>query len=150
MGNCNCNLKNSHYKSSSEFYNTATQAVGAAVTPLALTGSEITDTGVSICMQNDAIRIEHSGLYRIHGCVNFNATTAGSVTAQMYLNGLPMAETVRISTVSVGNNLIQLDTVRSFRTMCGQTPQNIQFMIVTDGTAAGSVTFVSGNVVKEA
>lgn len=150
MGNCNCNMKNSHYKSSSEFYNTATQTVGATVTPLALTGSEITDTGVSICLQNDAIRIEHSGLYRIHGTINFNATTAGSVTAQMYLNGLPMSETARIITAAVGNNLIEFDTIRSFRTMCGQSPQNIQFMIMTDGTAVGSVTFVSGNVIKEA
>lgn len=150
MGNCNCNLKDRHYKSSTEFYNNSTQSVGATMAPMNLQGTEITDTGVSLDLEQNSIVIQHSGLYRIHGTVSFNATTAGAVTVQMYLNGLPLPETLRIKTVAVGNNLIELDTIRGFRTSCGQNPQRIQFMIMTDGTAAGNVTFVSGNALKEA
>lgn len=150
MGNCNCNLKSNHYKSCRQFYNAATQAVGTSFAPLALTGAEVTDTGVSIGMNGNAIQIEHSGLFRISGTISFLATTAGVVTAEMYINGIPASETMRIRTVEVGNNQIDFETIRSFRTMCGQNPQNVQFMIMTDGTAAGSVTFVSGNAIKEA
>lgn len=150
MNGCNCSMKNRHYKSATQFYNASTQEVSSTVSALALVGTEVTDTGVSLDLKSNGIEIEHSGLYRITAFINFNATTAGSVTAQMYLNGVPLPDTLRIQTVAVGNNGIDLQTVRSFRTMCGQNPQTVQIMIGTDGTAAGSVTFVSGNALKEA
>lgn len=149
MANCNC-MKDRHYKSSTQFYNTTSQVIGSAMAPLTLLGTEVTDTGVSLDTTSNAVEIQHSGLYRITGAVGINVTTAGNVTVQIYADGVPLSETARIITASAGYHLISVDTIRQFRTFCGQNPASVQIMVMGDGTAAGDVTFVSGNVLKEA
>ncbi len=149
MASCNC-MKDRHYKSSAQFYNTATQTIGSTMAPLNLIGTEVTDSGVSLETSANAIEIQHSGLYRITADVGVNATTAGNITIQLYQNGVPMSETVRIITASVGYHLVSINTIRQFKTFCGQNPASIQVMAMTDGTAVGNVTFISGNALKEA
>ena len=111
MANCNC-LKNPHYKSSAQFYNTAAQTIGSAAAALNLLGSEVTDTGASVKVLPAAIEIEHGGLYQIEFAVNINATAAGEVSLQMAKNGIPLQETKRTQTLAVGDSVMETGTDR--------------------------------------
>lgn len=147
MANCNC-LKNPHYKSSAQLYNTSSQTLGGTPEALNLLGAEVTDTGASVKMLPAAIEIEHGGLYQIELAVNINATTAGAVSIQLEKNGVALQETKRTQTLAVGNAVMETGTVRYLATCCCQDPTQIQLLINTDGTAAGEVTLVSGCIVK--
>lgn len=149
MASCNC-MKDRHYKSSLQLYNASAQTIGTAMAPIALSGSDVTDTGVSLGSTANAVEILHSGLYRITADIGLNVTTAGDITVQMYQDGVPMPETARIITASTGYHTVSIDTVRRFGTFCGQNPVLIQLMAMTDGTAVGSVSLVSVNALKEA
>ncbi len=149
MGCCN-DMKDRHYKSATQFFNTAPQTLGSTMAPLALLGTEVTDTGVSLDTQSNAIEIQHSGLYRITGSVGVNVTTAGTITVQMYAGGVPLPETLRTITAAVGYHVVAMDAIRHFRTFCGQNAVQIQIMAMTDGTAAADATLVAGNALKEA
>ena len=147
MANCNC-LKNPHYKSSAQFYNTAAQTIGSAAAALNLLGSEVTDTGASVKVLPEAIEIEHGGLYQIEFAVNINATAAGEVSLQMAKNGIPLQETKRSQTLAVGDAVMETGTVRYLATCCCQEPTRIQLLINAEGAAAGTVNLVSGCIVK--
>lgn len=147
MANCNC-LKNPHYKSSSQFYNTTVQAIAETATPLSLLGTEVTDTGASVNVLPTAIQIDHGGLYQIEIAISVNATTAGAVSVALAKNGSVLPETRRTETLAAGNGVIETGTVRYMSACCCQEPTQIQVLVNGDGTAAGNVTLVSGCIVK--
>ena len=95
--------KNSHYKSAVQFNNTAVQDVTVDVTataPLTVAlGTKITDTGVSLDLDGNAIDVEHSGLYRLSADFNVLGTTAGRLGVALTLDGQVLIETVRLFNV---------------------------------------------------
>lgn len=142
-----CINKNPHYKSTSEFYNATTQKLTSTATPLNLIGTQVTNTGVAVDTSGTTIDIKYSGTYAVSASVIADITTAGDVTVQLYANGVPLPETLRTVTMAVGNNVIDIDTVRFFKASCADSTQ-VQIYINTDGTAVGNVSMVSGNIVK--
>ena len=142
-----CINKNPHYKSTTEFYNATSQALTSTGSPLNLIGTQVTNTGVAVDTSGTAIDIKYSGTYAVKVSVVVDATTAGDVTLQLYANGTPLPETLRTVTLAVGNNVIDIDTVRFLKASCSESAQ-VQIYAKTDGTAVGSVTMVSGNTVK--
>ncbi len=142
-----CINKNPHYKSTSEFYNATAQTLTSNAAPLNLIGSQVTNTGVAVDTSGTTIDIKYSGTYAVKASVIADITTAGDVTVQLYANGVPLPETLRTVTLAVGNNAIDIDTVRFFKASCADSAQ-VQIYVNTDGTAVGSVAMISGNVVK--
>ena len=142
-----CINKNPHYKSTSEFYNATTQTLTSTPTPMNLIGTQVTNTGVAVDTSGTTIDIKYSGTYAVSASVIADITTAGDVTVQLYANGVPLPETLRTVTMAVGNNVIDIDTVRFFKASCADSTQ-VQIYINTDGTAVGNVSMVSGNTVK--
>ena len=142
-----CINKNPHYKSTSEFYNATSQTLASSASALHLVGTQVTNTGVAIEASGTAIDIKYSGTYMLRASVVAEITTAGDVTVQLYANGTPLPETLRTITMAAGNNAIDIDTVRFFRASCDNSTQ-VQIYIKTDGTAVGSVSMLSGSVVK--
>ncbi len=147
MANCNC-LKNPHYKSSSQFYCTTSQAITDTASVLSLLGTEVTDTGASVNVLPEAIQIQHGGLYEVEIALNVTATTAGVVTLSMTKNGTVLPETKRTETLAAGDSIIETRTIRYFASCCCQEPTQIQVLVTGDGTVAGNVTLVSGCIVK--
>lgn len=147
MTACNC-LKNPHYKSSSQFYCTTTQALTDTAAPLSLLGTEVTDTGASVNVLPEAIQIQHGGLYEVEVALNITVTTAGVVTLSMSKNGTVLPETKRTETLAAGDSIVETRTIRYLASCCCQEPTQIQVLVNGDGTVAGNVTLVSGCIVK--
>lgn len=142
-------LKNAHYKSSAQTYNATIQALTAVATPLSL-GSVITDTGISLTPSSAGITVNKSGLYRISADITITSTAAGIIDLQAYINGTARPETLREVTVpAAGNTVIHLETVAYISACCAMTPV-ITIVGNTTGAAAGSVTLLAVNVIKEA
>ena len=142
-----CTNKNPHYKSTVEFYNNATQTLTATAEPLTIEGTTVTETGVALDVSGNAATVNYNGTYAINFSIIVDVTTAGDITAQIYIDGVAIPETTTTVTVAAGNNLININTIRFIKAGC-QDLSHIQIMANTDGTAAGSITKVSGNIIK--
>lgn len=150
-----CNkYKNKNYKSAVEFYNTATQTLATtntATNPLTLNlvGNVVTNTGVAIDLEANAIDIECSGLYRVYADIEFTSTAGGIITMALTLNGEILPETIKTRTVgATGTIFIPTETIRRLHTCCTLDQYNFGLILYTDGTATGTVGRVSGNAVK--
>lgn len=141
-------LKNCHYKSTQQFYTTATQELTAANTianPIVPNSYRIvTDTGVAI---DDGVVLA-TGTYRLSGDVTLEGTTAGVVTVAITDNTTALPETVISATVGSGETVsIHTETVRYFESCCNiQHPFDL--VVYSDGTAVADVTLMSGNIIK--
>lgn len=145
----NCSLKNPHYKSAVETYNTATQALTTTPSPLGLTGTVLTDTGVSLSPEQAAIKINNSGLYKATANVQALATAAGSVVIALYMDGVLLPETQRTTTAAADSTIsITSDMLRSVQCCCNA--HTLQLYGWVTGSAAASVSFAQLAVVKEA
>jgi len=146
--------KNCHYKSAVQFYNSNTQPIVLADTqanPAILSlGSKVTDTGVAISFSSSGIDISKTGLYRISADIRFGGGTAGSITTAMTLNGVVLPETVTSETIGAAGTFssVSIETVRQLNLCCVNTDDIIGFIAYSDGDAIGSVSSISGNVVK--
>lgn len=87
---CSYSLKNCHYKSAQTAVNDTTQTLTAALTPIAVLGNLVTDTGCSIDTQNGGFLIKSAGLYRISFDVTYTAGGAGTEALGLYNNGVAM------------------------------------------------------------
>lgn len=150
MGN---RYKTTHYKSSVQFYGTTPQDILATTlitNPLTLAlGNRVTDTGCAIDFRTNDISIESNGLYRASADVEVVGTTAGDVTFALTLNGEILPETLRTVTLVAGaSQIVPLETVRNLNTCCQFTSRNIGIIAFSDGTGVGTVTRLSGNVIK--
>lgn len=150
-----CNrYKNKNYKSAVEFYNTATQTLAVtntAANPLTLNlvGTVVTNTGVAIDLEQSAIDIECSGLYRVYADIEFTSTAAGVITMALTLDGNILPETIKVRTVgATGTIFIPTETIRRLATCCALERHTFGLIIYSDGAAAGTIGRVSGNAVK--
>lgn len=142
-----CTNRNPHYKSTAEFYNTTSQTLTSTATPLNIAGSTVTETGVALDVSGNAATVNYTGTYTINFSIIADITTAGDITAQIYIGGAALPETATTITAAAGSNLININTIRFIKAGC-QESNAIQIMINTDGTAARSITKVSGNIIK--
>lgn len=151
---CNNRYKNKNYKSAVEFYNTPAQALATTNTianPLIvnLVGNVVTDTGIAIDLEPNAIDIECTGLYRVYADIEFTSTAGGIITMALTLNGEILPETIKIRTVgATGTIFIPTETVRRVHTCCALENYKFGVIVYSDGTATGTVDRVSGNAIK--
>lgn len=150
-----CNkYKNRNYKSALQTYNGASQQILATniiTNPVVLNlGSKITDTGCGFDYCNGSIvNIETSGLFKFESQIEIIATTGGTFTAAMVLDGVVLPETVRMIGVATGGvGQIPLATLRGLKTCCNIDEHNISVIVYSEGTAVGSVNNVAFNAVK--
>lgn len=144
---CNCsNLKNNGRKSALRISGSTPQAI--STTPSALSGAiALVDTGCSMCPMASGARIQSAGLYEISASVQANVTTAGTLSAQIYLDGVPQPDTLRTVTAAAGLAVIPLDTLLCLpgNCCCGHTVQVYVF-----GAAVGSVTLWALDAIRQA
>lgn len=142
-------MKNPHYKSAVETYNTATQTLSTTPTPLGLTGTVLTNTGISLDPEQAAVKINNSGLYRASANAQALATAAGDVVVALYLDGVLLPETQRTVTAAADATVtLTADMLRSIPCDCNAHTLQLYAWVV--GTAAANVTFAQMAVVKEA
>lgn len=144
---CNCNtLKNNCRKSALRISGSTPQAI--STTPSALSGAiALVDTGCSMEAMSSGARICTAGLYEVSANVQANVTTAGTVSAQMYLDGVPLPDTLRTVTAAVGLTVIPLETLLCLpgNCCCGHTVQVYVF-----GAAVGDVTMWALDALRQA
>ena len=142
-------MKNPHYKSAVETYNTATQALTTTPAPLGLTGTVLTNTGVSLDPEQAAVKINNAGLYQARANVQALATAAGDIVIALYLDGVLLPETQRTVTAAADATVsITTDMLRSIP--CDCNAHTLQLYGWAVGSAAASVTFAQLGVVKQA
>lgn len=146
------NLKNCHYKSALQYFNSSTQPVLATdliTNPVVVSlGGIVTDTGVAISKGFNSIGIEASGLYRISAEITSLGVTGGDITFALAKDGVILPETAKtITAVADVNKTIPLETVRYFND-CLAVNNNLTIVAYSDGTGVADITMVSGNVIK--
>lgn len=142
-------MKNPHYKSAVETYNTATQALTITPAPLGLTGTVLTNTGVSLDPEQAAVKINNAGLYQARANVQALATAAGDIVIGLYLDGVLLPETLRTVTAAADSAVsITTDMLRSIPCDCNSHTLQLYGWVVD--AAAANVTFAQLAVVKEA
>lgn len=144
---CNCNtMKNPSRKSALRISGSTPQAI--STTPSALSGAiALVDTGCSMEPMSSGARIRTAGLYSVNANVQVNATAAGTVSAQLYLDGVPLPDTLRTVTAAVGLTVIPLETLLCLpgNCCCGHTVQ-----VYIYGEATGTVTLWSMDALRQA
>lgn len=100
---CSYSLKNCHYKSAQTAVNDTTQTLTAALTPIAVLGNLVTDTGCSIDTQNGGFLIKSAGLYRFSFDVTYTAGGAGTESLGLYNNGVALPCATSQQTVAEGS-----------------------------------------------
>lgn len=142
--NCNC-LKTPNRKSALRLSSTTPQTINT--TPAAVAGAvAIVDTGCSLEAMSSGARVQSAGLYDSDASVQVDATVAGTVSVQYYLDGMALADTLRTVTVPVGLSVIPVERLFCLGgNCCGHTVQ-----IYVSGTATGTVTAWSMDIVREA
>lgn len=144
---CNCNtLKNPTRKSALRITGSTPQTLTA--TPAALAGAIAqVDTGCSMEPMSSGARIRNAGLYSVDANVQINATAAGTVSAQLYLDGVPLPDTLCTVTAAVGLSVIPLKTLLCLpgNCCCGHTVQ-----VYIYGEATGTVTLWSMDALRQA
>lgn len=142
-------MKNPHYKSAVETYNTATQALTTTPAPLGLTGTVLTNTGVSLDPEQAAVKINNAGLYRASANIQATATAAGDIVIGLYLDGVLLPETLRTVTAAADASVsITTDMLRSIPCDCNAHTLQLYGWVV--GSAAANATFAQVAIVKEA
>lgn len=146
MMNC---MKNPHYKSAVETYNTATQTLTTTPAPLGLTGTVLTNTGVSLSPEQATIKINNSGLYQASANIQALASAAGNIAIALYLDGVLLPETQRTVTAAA-NDTVSVTTNMLRSVPCSCNTHTLQLYGWVVGAAAAEVTFAQLAVVKEA
>lgn len=142
-------MKNPHYKSAVETYNTATQALTITPAPLGLTGTVLTNTGVSLDPEQAAVKINNAGLYRASANIQALASAAGNIVIAMYLDGVLLPETQRTVTAAA-NDTVSVTTNMLRSVPCSCNTHTLQLYGWVVGAAAAEVTFAQLAIVKEA
>lgn len=142
---CNCS-NNCYRKSALRVSGSTPQTITAD--PSALSGAiALVDTGCSMVPMASGARIAHGGLYDVASSVQINATASGTVSAQLYLDGTPLPDTLRTVTTEVGLTVIPIETLLCLQQncCCGHTVQTYVY-----GAATGTVTAWSMDVLRQA
>lgn len=144
---CSCNK---FAKTCKRFYNNTSQPFAITNTTLVLLGEKTVNSGVSASVENTSIRIIHSGLFHVSFdiALDTTATAAGTVTLQLYNNGIAMPETLTQRTLTP-NAIVtaHIETDIEANICCCNTKPVIT--LVASGIA-GNVLHISGTIIKEA
>ena len=143
---CNCNMRNDYRKSALRVSGSTPQTI--STTPSALAGAiALVDTGCSMSPMSSGARIASSGLYSISASLQATATAAGTISAQFYLDGVPLPDTLRTVTAAIGQVVIPVETLLCLQSncCCGHTVQLYVF-----GEATGTVTAWDMDAVRQA
>lgn len=143
---CNCNNKNVYRKSAARIVGSTPQTISA--TPSALAGGiALVDTGCSMEPMASGVRIANGGLYSVSASVQATATAAGTISAQLYLDGVPLPDTLRTVTAAVGQTVIPLETLLCLQSncCCGHTVQVYVF-----GEATATITAWDMDAIRQA
>lgn len=136
MSNCN-----NYQKSCVETYNNTPTVINPTVTGgvPAVFGNVATRTGCSIQNNTNGVTVEKGGLYEFNFDASYlNGATAGTITAQLYKDGVPVASALASDSLAAntqGN--LSFSTRLRVATCCAIQPV---FTVVFTGTAATAVT----------
>lgn len=138
--------KTCHDKSCQRFYNSTSQALPVSSTvQLAIAGTKVVDSGISIETEPMNYTTVKTGLYHFAGDVIINMTAGGVVVFRMLMDGVVLPCTVRTFTAGTGYREIHTETDLELDGCCCNVAHTFTFEIVTDATATGTVTqFCSG------
>lgn len=138
--------KNKNYKSAQVALNTTAQTIAAAGTGVGVLGSVLTDTGCSIETTNVGFRISNSGLYRIRYALTFTADAAGTMTAQLYRDGIALPCSLVQNTVAAGDvYTVEVEAPALVVGTCCNINPTITAVV---GGVAGTVDYVCASAVR--
>lgn len=136
-------------KSCQRYYNNNIQALPISTElQLVIEGTRVVDTGISIDTQNQSYTTLQKGLYHIVGDVTIDATAAGDVVFEVYMDGVPLPCTKRSKTVAVGFNPIHTETDIYLDGCCCDVSHTFTFRLTSDATATGNVVEFCSGVLK--
>lgn len=137
-------------KSCQRFYNNTSMQALPVNTDLQLIieGSKVVDTGVSIETQNMSYTTLKTGLYHIAGDVTVEATAAGDVIFEVFMDGVPLPCTKRSRTVSIGYNPIHTETDIYLDGCCCDVTHTFTYRVVSDANATGRIIEFCSGILK--
>ena len=148
---CSSSKKRPNYKSCVRYYNNAIQTLTAdETTQIAIAGTRVTDTGVSIEAQPSSYTILTKGLYHISADIVINAIAPGNAAFTAYMDGVVLPCTFTNHRLAAGNNEIHFETDLLIDSCCCSVNKTITFSVTLDATATGSVVHVCTGIIKEA
>lgn len=138
--------KNRNYKSAQVAVNATAQNVVAAGTTVAVLGSMVTDTGCSIATDSTGFKISASGLYSIRYAITFTAGAAGTLTTQLFKDGVALPCALAQDTVADASTYTVIVEAPAIvvGTCCNICP-NITAVV---SGVAGTVNYVCASVVR--
>lgn len=141
MGCSNKCGKTCHDKSCQRFYNNNAQTLAAGATlQLQIAGTKVVDSGISIETEPNNFTTVKTGLYHIAGDVSITPTAGGTVTFQVYMDGVALPCTLRTITLpATGSREIHTETDLCLSGCCCDVSHTFTFQLTSVDTAAGSV-----------
>lgn len=137
--------KNQYAKSCIRVYNPVPQTVPATATVVNLEGTPVVDSGCSLTLNTASVQVNKSGLYRFSADVIFTPTAAGTLTVQLYQDGVAIPSAIARDSAEAANTVpIHVETDLCLNTCCVNRPV---ITLVVSGVA-GSVANVSFGAVK--
>lgn len=142
----NSRHKTCNDKSCQRFYNNSIQPLPVSTDlQLIIEGTKVVDTGLAIETQNMNYTTLKKGLYHIAGDVTLEATAAGDVFFEVYMDGVALPCTRRSRTVTIGYNPIHTETDLYLDGCCCDISHVFTYRLRSDAGATGSVIeFCSG------
>lgn len=128
--------KNRYSKSCVRATNASVQTVTAALTPLNILGTPVVDTGCSMDLSTSGITVNNSGLYHFAADVVFTPTADGTLTVQLYKDGVALPCAIAQDTAETGNTTtLHVETDLCLGACCANKP----VITVTTSGVAGTV-----------
>lgn len=145
---CSNTNKNCHAKSCVRYYNNNAQAFTDNATTLSIAGSRVVDSGIAIEADANSYTVTKRGLYHIAVDIEF-ISTAGLVTVQAFLDGVPLPCTLtKITGVANIENVGHLETDLQFDSCCCNVNHTITFVITGDTGVTGTVNHLCTGITK--
>ena len=128
-------------------YNNTAQTVTATATQLTLAGTTVMRTGCSVILDGNALKINHGGLYHLAADVTLTPSVAGTVSVQMYLNGVAMPDAITQATVAEsGVTTVHVETTRLLA-VCPCTVKPAVSVWISG--VAGTVNWIGTTAIRE-
>lgn len=138
--------KNRNYKSAQVAVNTTAQTITATGTTVGVLGNLATNTGCSVETNGDGFKINASGLYNVRYAITFTAGEAGTLTAQLFKDGVALPCALAQNTVAAGNvYTVIVEAPAIVVGACCNICPNITAVV---SGVAGTVNYVSASVVR--
>lgn len=146
---CNCNKKSAAQK-----YNFTAQPLTATPAALNMGSSAGLPSGLALVDRGNNIAVRKTGLYRVTAQLIAAVTTAGTVNAQLYYGGVPIASTIKSLPAAVDSTEICIDTLLYLVVpdgcCCNDVALPVDVYAWVSGAGAASIASVTVNALKEA